>query len=92
VQSKQGYNAEGSNRVIRGGSWNNNAENCRVANRNNDNPENRWNNNGFRVAFAPNSKKEPNGRISAKCLNRCYIQTEQSVKQKGKFLPPDTLD
>ncbi|MEZ4775988.1 MAG: hypothetical protein R3D00_22610 [Bacteroidia bacterium] len=35
---------------MRGGSWNNNSENCRVANRNNNTPENRNNNNGFRVA------------------------------------------
>ena len=40
--------ASGSNRVIRGGSWNNNAQNCRSANRNN-NPSNNNNNNGFRL-------------------------------------------
>lgn len=43
---------EGSNRVIRGGSWNNNANNCRSANRNNNNPDNNNNNNGFRVALS----------------------------------------
>jgi formylglycine-generating enzyme required for sulfatase activity len=37
--------------VQRGGSWNNNANNCRVANRNN-NPSNSNNNNGFRVALS----------------------------------------
>ncbi len=42
--------ASGSNRVKRGGSWNNNARNCRSANRNNNNPDNRNNNNGFRPA------------------------------------------
>jgi formylglycine-generating enzyme required for sulfatase activity len=36
--------------VLRGGSWNNNASNCRVANRNNNNPDNRNNNYGFRLA------------------------------------------
>ena len=40
------------NRVLRGGSWNNNADNCRVANRNNNNADNR-NNNGFRLVFVP---------------------------------------
>ena len=40
-----------SDRRIRGGSWNNNADNCTVANRdNNNNPDNRNNNIGFRLA------------------------------------------
>lgn len=43
---------EGSNRVNRGGSWNNNAKNCRVSNRNNNSPDNRNNNIGFRLATA----------------------------------------
>ena len=43
----QGPNS-GSRRVLRGGSWNNNDNNCRVANRNRNNPDNRNNNNGFR--------------------------------------------
>ncbi len=42
--------ASGSNRVKRGGSWNNNANNCRSANRNNNWPDNRNNNIGFRAA------------------------------------------
>ena len=42
---------QGSNRVNRGGSWNNNARNCRSANRNNNDPDNRNNNLGFRVAL-----------------------------------------
>ncbi|HOQ80616.1 MAG TPA: SUMF1/EgtB/PvdO family nonheme iron enzyme [Candidatus Cloacimonadota bacterium] len=39
----------GSNRVNRGGSWNNNDNNCRVANRNNNSPGNSNNNLGLRV-------------------------------------------
>jgi hypothetical protein len=35
--------------VNRGGSWNNNANNCKVANRNNNNPGNSNNNIGFRL-------------------------------------------
>jgi len=42
-------NKGGSNRVKRGGSWNNNARNCRSANRNNNTPGNRNNNLGFRL-------------------------------------------
>jgi formylglycine-generating enzyme required for sulfatase activity len=40
--------ADGENRVNRGGSWNNNGKNLRAANRNNDDPDNRNNNLGFR--------------------------------------------
>jgi formylglycine-generating enzyme required for sulfatase activity len=39
----------GSNRVIRGGSWNNDAENARAGNRNNNDPSNRNNNVGVRL-------------------------------------------
>lgn len=39
-----------SQRVLRGGSWNNNPQNLRSANRNRNNPTNRNNNLGFRVA------------------------------------------
>ncbi|MEO7035204.1 MAG: SUMF1/EgtB/PvdO family nonheme iron enzyme [Polyangiaceae bacterium] len=42
--------AAASNRVIRGGSWNNNATNLTAANRNNNNPSNHNNNNGFRCS------------------------------------------
>jgi formylglycine-generating enzyme required for sulfatase activity len=36
-------------RVLRGGSWNNNQNNARCAYRNRNNPNNRNNNNGFRL-------------------------------------------
>ena len=36
-------------RVLSGGSWNHDANNARSSNWNNDNPWNRWNNNGFRL-------------------------------------------
>lgn len=42
----------GSNRVLRGGSWNNNARNCRSSNRNNNTPDNRNNNNGLRLVLS----------------------------------------
>jgi len=41
-----------TNRVLRGGSWNNTSANCRVANRNNNDPTNRNSNNGFRVVLS----------------------------------------
>jgi formylglycine-generating enzyme required for sulfatase activity len=37
--------------VNRGGSWDNDAANCRTANRNTNAPTNRTTNNGFRVAL-----------------------------------------
>ena len=53
--------ASGSNRVQRGGSWNNNARNCRSANRDNDNPSNDNDNNGFRLccSAAPQEPESP---------------------------------
>jgi len=48
VTGETSYNS-GENRVKRGGSWNNNAENCRPSNRNNNNADND-NNNGFRLS------------------------------------------
>ena len=36
-------------RVVRGGAFNNNRDNVRSANRNNNDPDNRNENNGFRV-------------------------------------------
>jgi len=38
-------------RVLRGGSWNNNPNNCRSAYRNNNTPDNRNNNIGFRIVL-----------------------------------------
>lgn len=45
------YYNDTSNRVNRGGSWNNTASNCRVANRNYNSPGNRYNNLGLRLAL-----------------------------------------
>ena len=52
----------GSNRVVRGGSWNNNANNCRSGNRNQNTADNRNNNIGFRVCSAAPAQKT--GRMS----------------------------
>ncbi len=47
---------------MRGGSWNNdNTNNLRCANRNRNNPDNRNNNNGFRVASALNTPRSNGG-------------------------------
>jgi hypothetical protein len=57
--------------VNRGGSWNNDAANCRTANRNTNDPTNRTNNNGFRVALNSAGKE----------VIALSLQTEQIVFQ-----------
>jgi formylglycine-generating enzyme required for sulfatase activity len=48
-------------RLLRGGSWNNNANNCRSANRNHNAASNRNNNVGFRLlAVAPSTPSRQN--------------------------------
>jgi formylglycine-generating enzyme required for sulfatase activity len=42
----------GTNRVLRGGSWNNNGRNLRSAYRNHNDPSNANDNNGFHLAQA----------------------------------------
>ena len=46
-------NIQTTDRVLRGGSWNNKPQRLRSANRNNNTPTNRNNNVGFRVASTP---------------------------------------
>ena len=41
------------NRLLRGGNWNNNSNNCRASQRNNNTPDNINNNIGFRVVSTP---------------------------------------
>lgn len=60
---------KGSNRVNRGGSWNNDAANCRTANRNTNEPTNRTSNNGFRLAL----------NSAGKVVDALRIRTEQIV-------------
>ena len=42
-----------TNRLLRGGNWNNNSNNCRGSQRNNNNPNNANNNIGFRAVSTP---------------------------------------
>ncbi|MBP7498187.1 MAG: SUMF1/EgtB/PvdO family nonheme iron enzyme [Bacteroidales bacterium] len=54
---------------MRGGSWNNNATNCRSANRNNNSPDNRNNNIGFRVV-SPKLKRMDGFPLINRLLSR----------------------
>jgi len=51
-------------RVLRGGSFNNDRDNLRCANRNNNDPDNRDNNIGFRVVLVAgvSASKVPDGK------------------------------
>ena len=56
---------EGSYRVYRGGSWYNDAANCRTAIRNSSDPTNRSDNLGFRLALSPSGvSPEAEGEVS----------------------------
>lgn len=57
LHNGKGNRRKGSNRVLRGGSWNNTPANARVANRDNWDPANRNNNVGFRLASTGKSPR-----------------------------------
>lgn len=79
-----GSGAEGSNRVIRGGSWNNNANNARVSNRNNNNPNNRNNNNGFRLACS--SKQQTDSEQAPVSFPVKRVKTNHSCPLSNTWL------
>lgn len=73
--------ANGPERALRGGSWNNNDQNTRAAYRNNNNPNNRNNNVGFRVV-------EPLSTGDRKCA----VSTEASPRiERSTLEPPVSL-
>ncbi len=67
-------------RVLRGGSWNNNDNNCRVANRNNNNPDKSNNNNGFRFV---NTFNKPES-VFSKDLQRVHKWESSSISRVEK--------
>ena len=59
----------GSNRVLRGGNWNNDANNAKSSNRNNNTPSNRNNNYGFRLSSTlPGYCQGPAQSAGAPCM------------------------
>jgi hypothetical protein len=71
-----------SSRVLRGGSWNNNPENLRSANRNRNNPTNRNNNNGFRLASTLTARVlafTDAGRVAESASRACHAERASRV-------------
>ena len=54
-------------RVVRGGAFNNNENNARCAYRNNNHPDNRNDNIGFRVVVSHDSHEPPEMRLDKMC-------------------------
>ena len=72
---------QAENKVLRGGGWNNNWNNVRVANRNNNNPDNRNNNIGFRCAgVAP-------GEFLKGQVCRVYGRGSSAEREKSRSVP-----
>ena len=67
--------------VLRGGSWNNNQNNCRSAYRNRNDPDNQNNNNGCRVVAVPLSTLPRQNR--RKGLRRAHRRGVQTCSGEG---------
>jgi hypothetical protein len=69
-----GQDPQAGCRVVRGGSFNNNQNNARCANRNRNNPDNRNNNSGFRLCLRTSF-----GRLYQKCgLAKWLIRRDEA--------------
>ncbi|MEO0968186.1 MAG: hypothetical protein AAFX80_07530 [Cyanobacteria bacterium J06639_18] len=85
--------------MLRGGSWNNNPENCRSACRNNNNPDNDDNNNiGFRLvcgiarsALLYQSRRMGMRRACQRRVQTCSCGIGESALQEG-FPPQATAN
>ena len=74
----------------RGGSWNNEAANCRSANRNTNEPSNRNNNNGFRVALNSNGEWrmpwDSGWNSSFSCLTGSKLDSNSKTSTRGRVV------
>ncbi|MCA0235367.1 MAG: SUMF1/EgtB/PvdO family nonheme iron enzyme [Bacteroidetes bacterium] len=75
---------KGSNRVLRGGSWNNNAQNCRSVNRNNNDPSNRNNNIGFRLVLSitPAHRKSGGHPLNRLCSRSLLCRDKNAARSR----------
>ncbi|HIJ87392.1 MAG TPA: SUMF1/EgtB/PvdO family nonheme iron enzyme [Desulfuromonadales bacterium] len=67
---------------MRGGSWNNNDNNARAANRNRNEPDNRNNNIGFRLVLPPKNIKRRNAGSSME-FRRVHLYSNRLVSRAG---------
>ena len=82
----------GSNRVLRGGAFNNNQRNVRCAYRNRNNPNNTNNNNGFRVVVAHDFlcwPEMPGGRATTR--GRFYLPGRGVLRKPARSVPGRAL-
>src|SRR5271167_1659621 len=77
-----------NSRVLRGGSFNNQASNVRSANRNNNVPTNRNNNNGFRVASTLPCQNSPGDilRSAPRCKVQVVVPCRAVARQFGQII------
>ena len=85
----------GSNRVVRGGNWNSGARNCRSANRNNDAPDGRDNQRGFRLVrktenfiYIPPGNYLRGSQLTEPCRTEGYEDIHQVILTKGFHMMP----
>ena len=76
--------ASGSNRVKRGGSWNNTGTNLRSAKRNNNTPGNRNNNLGFRVGFRDGFVDRIVHKKTGNASWSCGSLTDRQISQENE--------
>ena len=82
--------ASGSNRVKRGGSWNNNSDNCTSSNRDNNDPSNRNNNNGFRLVSALSGTGPHPGRPAFRACGNEHAGARRPVASANAARAPFT--
>jgi len=97
VPSGRWGQANSSRRVLRGGSFNNNHRNARCSYRNNNHPDNEWNNNGCRVGWCAAHDSLTNRRLRGfapvagpemPCVQGCTAAATIDIeeRQRGLFL------
>ncbi len=80
-------------RVLRGGSFNNNEDNARATYRNNNTPNNEWNNNGFRcgvggVAFHVSPCSTVSGHVPCCPGQQCDVFTDTAPRPNCREIAP----